>query len=344
MFWKFRICRLIPVLILTVYGGAAAFAQMSPGTTEIDALKTRYKRPLAIPFPDNAPYSPQLATLGKKLFFDPRLSGAKNLNCASCHNPSFGFEAPVDRAVGAANKKLGRHAPTALNMAWVKPLFWDGRAATLEDQAAGPITAPAEMNGKFADIVRTLNDIDEYRSWFATLFPGEGISRKTILTAIATYERTIVSGWSPFDRWVDGDEKAISESAKRGFVLFNGKAGCAGCHSGWNFTDNKFHDIGTVTEDMGRAKLEPNNPLAKHAFKTPGLRDLTRRAPFTHDGSQKDLESIIAFYASGGVERSSRSPLIRPFSISEQETADLVAFLKSLTAEKTETPMPVLPN
>ena len=200
------------------------------------------------------------------------------------------------------------------------------------------------MNGKFPVIIKDLKEIEEYQKWFNQLFPGEGVTRKTILTAIATYERTIVTSWAPFDRWVDGDEKAISAGAKRGFVLFNGKAGCAGCHTGWNLTDNKFHDIGTITEDIGRGQLEPDNPMAQHAFKTPGLRNLTQRAPFTHNGSQADLKDIIAFYASGGDDRPSRSKLIKAFSISDQESNDLLAFLHSLTGEKSETPMPVLPN
>ncbi len=331
-------------MLLVVWCAMTTGVTAMPSNAELSKMKVQFQRPLAIPFPSNAPYSPQLATLGKKLFFDPRLSGAKNINCASCHNPSFGFETPVDRAVGAANTQLGRHAPTTLNMAWVKPLFWDGRSATLEDQAAGPITAPGEMNGKFPVIVEELGQIEEYKKWFTKLFPGSGITRANILTAIATYERTIVTSWAPFDRWIDGREDAISESAKRGFVIFNGKAGCISCHTGWNFTDNKFHDIGTVTEDIGRASLEPDNPKAKFAFKTPGLRNLSQRAPFTHNGSQPDLASIISFYEVGGVERPSRSALIKPFSLNAQERQDLLRFLHSLTGEKQATPIPVLPN
>lgn len=311
---------------------------------QIEALKQQYKRPLYIPFPKSAPYSPQLATLGKKLFFDPRLSGAKNMNCASCHNPSFGFETPVALAVGAANEKLGRHAPTTLNMAWVKPFFWDGRAKTLEDQAEGPLTAEVEMNGKFAEIVPELKEISEYQKWFEHLFPGKGITKETILTAIATYERTIVSNWSPFDRWVEGNETAISESAKKGFVLFNGKANCVACHTGWNFTDNKFHDIGADTEDIGRAKFEPGNPKAMHAFKTPGLRNLTQRAPFTHNGSLSNLETIVQHYETGGIDRPSRSVDMKPFTLTDTEREDLINFLISLTADKSEVAMPVLPN
>ena len=154
----------------------------------------------------------------------------------------------------------------------------------------------------------------------------------------------MVTGWAPFDRWVDGDEAAISDSAKRGFALFNGKGGCSACHSGWNFTDNKFHDIGLPTDDIGRGKFEPGNPKAAYAFKTPGLRNLIYRAPFGHHGQFPDLPSIIAFYASGGIDRPSKSVLIKPFPLSSDEAKDLLEFLHSLTAEKTETALPNLPN
>jgi cytochrome c peroxidase len=308
------------------------------------ADKSDYKRPLTIPFAKVTAYSPQLATLGKMLFFDPRLSGNKNMNCATCHNPSFGFETPVETPVGAANTRLGRQAPTVLNAAWVTPNFWDGRAASLEEQAAGPITAAAEMNGKLDEIVDNLKAVPDYDKWFNQVFPGSGITQDNLLTAIATYERTVVSGWSPFDRWVDGDETAINDSAKRGFELFTGKAMCSSCHAGWNFTDNKFHDIGLDTEDIGRAKLEPKNPKALHPFKTPGLRNTAYRAPFMHNGSIPDLTSVLMHYESGGINRPSLSEFMLPFSLEESERNDLIAFLNTLTAEKQDTPLPTLPN
>lgn len=310
----------------------------------IDPDRLPYRRPADIPFPANAPYSLHMATLGKMLFYDPRLSGAQNMTCASCHNPSFGYETPVPGAVGAANEPLGRHAPTVLNLAWTEHFFWDGRAASLEEQAAGPITAAVEMNGSFPVIIERLEAVDEYRDWFGRLFPDQGITRESILTAIATYERTVISGTAPFDRWVEGEEQAMSASAKRGFDLFTGKAQCVVCHSGWNFTDNLFHDIGMPTDDIGRAQYEPDNEFALHAFKTPGLRNLTSRAPFMHNGSLADLESVILHYESGGIERPSRSPVMQPFELSNAERADLLAFLESLTADKTETPIPILPN
>lgn len=303
-----------------------------------------FKRPLDIPFDQGKSYSLQLATVGKMLFFDPRLSGARNFTCASCHNPSFGFEAPVETSVGAANTRLGRQAPTVLNAAWTAPLFWDGRAATLEDQAAGPITAAAEMNGDFHQIVRDLKNVPEYVAWFEEVFPGEGVTDANILTAIATYERTIVSPWSPFDRWVDGDEQAVSVSAKRGFELFTGKANCSGCHTGWNFTDNQFHDIGLETEDIGRAAIDDSDPKNVHAFKTPSLRNTLYRAPYMHNGKTRSMDDVILHYIGGGIRRPSLSDKMHPLDLSRQDVDDLIAFLRTLTAEQQDLALPTLPN
>ena len=302
-----------------------------------------FRRPLDIPFPLDRPYDPQIATLGKMLFFDPRVSGAQNMSCASCHNPSFGWETPVDGAVGAMNTQLDRHAPTVLNQAWVHPYFWDGRADTLEEQAAGPITAAVEMNATFEQVVARLEQVSGYREWFERLFPGQGISQETITLSIATYERTIVSGWAPFDRWVEGDETAISAAAQRGFELFIGDANCAVCHTGWNFSDNQFYDIGLPTDDVGRLALEPENETQRHAFKTPGLRNIALRSPFMHNGSLHSLHDVLDHYASGGIQRPSLSPFMVSFAMDDQDIDDLVAFLESLTESTTEVPTPVLP-
>lgn len=305
--------------------------------------KAEYRRPLVIPFPQDAPYDPRIAGLGKMLFFDPRLSGAQNMSCASCHNPSFGWEAPVDRAVGAANVPLARSAPTTLNMAWTGPLyFWDGRAHSLEEQAAGPITAAAEMNATFDVVTARLAQVPQYQRWFDTLFPGEGISQHTITRAIATYERTIVAGWAPFDRWVEGDADAISAQAQRGFDLFTGSAGCSKCHSGWNFSSSEFDDIGLPDFDYGRAGVTRDMADA-HKFKSPGLRNIALRAPYMHNGSLATLQDVVFHYASGGVNRATLAPEMTGFEVSEAQVAELVAFLESLTEEETILFTPVLP-
>jgi cytochrome c peroxidase len=335
--------RIAPALV----AGALIIVGHVAGATaqNLSELKSKYRRPTEIPFPATNPYTPEKAALGKALYFDPRVSGNQNMTCASCHNPSFGWEVPLKGAIGAQNTMLGRNAPTVLNQAWVGPhYFWDGRASSLEEQAKGPIQADVEMNMPLPDLVKRLGGIPEYKKWFDTVFPGQGVTADNIAKAIATYERTVVSGYAPFDAWIDGDESAISDAAKRGFALFNGKARCSECHSGWNFTDNKFHDIGLDTTDVGRIKIAPNEPNAQHAFKTPGLRDITQRAPFMHNGSVPDLESVMVHYVSGGMERPSKSSQMKAIQLNSDDVQDVIAFLKTLTGTKQVVSLPVLPN
>lgn len=164
---------------------SACFVEASPLT---DEQRWQFTRPTHTTFPESAPYSPQIATLGKMLFFDPRLSKAQNMSCASCHNPSFGWETPVDKAIGALNVPLSLHAPTVINLSTTPKLFWNGRASSLEEQALGPITNPLEMNMKMDELVVRLKGTRGYRRWFEKLFPGEGLTERTILTSIATFE------------------------------------------------------------------------------------------------------------------------------------------------------------
>ncbi|HJS75636.1 MAG TPA: cytochrome-c peroxidase, partial [Vicinamibacteria bacterium] len=164
--------------------------------------------------------------LGRTLFFDPRLSGSNFISCATCHNPGFSWGDGLPTAIGDEMKRLGRRTPTILNLAWAGALFWDGRSETLEEQCLGPISSTAEMNQPLDELVTELQGIVEYGELFERAYPGEGISEQTIARAIATYERTIVSGTAPFDRWVEGDEGAVSAEAKRGFLLFSTNAAC----------------------------------------------------------------------------------------------------------------------
>lgn len=321
-------------------------AMWLPGASaqELNATQAAaYRRPDTIPFPKDNPYTPEKAALGKMLFFDTRLSRDKNLSCASCHNPSFGWEVPFATAIGAGGKPLGRHAPTALNQAWSKNLFWDGRAPTLEAQAKGPIEAPVEMDLPMGTAVKRLKEVNGYVAAFTKAFPKEGLTEDTIAKAIATFERTIVTGDTPFDRWVRGDAKAMSPEAKRGFALFTGKANCAACHSGWNFTDDKFHDIGLPTTDKGRMGIT-NLAADQHAFKTPGLREIAARAPYMHHGQVATLEAAIAHYITGGEKRPSLAKEMKPLALSAQDEQDLAAFLRSLSSPQTALPMPNLPS
>jgi cytochrome c peroxidase len=241
-------------------------------------------------------------------------------------------------------KVLGRRSPSIINAAYGQIFMWDGRMASLEQQALGPITGDVEMALSLSELVQRLNAIPEYKPLFETAFAGQGITAETVAKAIATYERTVVSGRAPFDAWVEGDNKAISESARRGFMLFNTKANCSTCHSSWRFSDDSFHDIGLSDADIGRGKFLPNVPKAQHGFKTPGLREITLRGPYMHDGSLATLAAVVEHYNSGGVDRPSRSDLVKPLGLTTQEKADLVAFMRTLTSQVDATTVPVLPR
>ena len=217
--------------------------------------------------------------LGKRLYFDTRLSVTSAQSCASCHNPGFGWGDGLAVGVGHGMAKLGRHSPTVVNAAWGAIFMWDGRLANLEEQALGPIQSPGEMNMPIEQLMERLTSIAEYKPLFAEAFPGEDMSAKTLAKAIATYERTVVSERAPFDDWIEGNEQAISEDAKRGFALFNGKARCSSCHEGWNFTNDGFQDIGLPSEDVGRGKfLAVSSRCSMHSRR----RDCARSAAGVH--------------------------------------------------------------
>jgi len=314
-------------------------ASPSPAT-----FKAKYKRPTDIPFPKSNAYTPAREVLGRSLFFDPRLSGSNFLSCATCHNPSLGWSDGLPKALGHEMKQLGRKTPTILNLAWAPALFWDGRAESLEEQAAGPMQNPAEMNATMNEIVTKLQNVPGYRRMFEAAYPGEGITPLTITKAIATFERTVVSHVAPFDYWIAGQEDAISDSAKRGFVLFNSKANCAVCHSGWSFTDGSFHDVGLPSTDIGRGKLVPTVAKMQHAFKTPTLRNIDQRAPYMHDGSLATLQKVVEFYHEGGTNRPSKSKDMKPLNLTAEEKGDLVVFLRSLTSSDPAPAVPALPR
>ena len=304
-----------------------------------------FRRPATTPFPNAASFTPAKAALGRKLFFDPILSGSQVRSCATCHNPALSWGDGRGRAMGEGQKPLPLRSPTLLNVAWIPKPGWDGHFRDLESVAMGPITGATNMNLPEAEMIARLSAIPGYIDAFGTAF-GEGrITKRKIELALATFERTIVSGEAPFDRWIAGDEKAVSEAAKRGFDLFNSKANCAACHSGWAFTDSSFHDIGSATkDDTGRGKLFSTSVKLQYAFKTPTLRDVARRGPYMHDGSVETLQAVIDLYNRGGIDRPSRSDEIRPLNLSKDEKADLIAFLQTLNGPAEPYPVPPLPR
>jgi len=318
-------------------------APVAAANNTAEDFRASFERPSDIPFPEDNPYSDAKAALGKQLFFDPRLSRENNLSCASCHNPSFSWEDAQDTSVGTPMARLGRHTPTVLNLAWGELFFWDGRAETLEEQALGPIEADGEMAQTLPELIEELNAVPGYVAAFDAVFPGSGLTPENIGKAIATYERTVVSADAPFDRWVAGDNSAISASAKRGFALFNTKARCVACHDGWNFTDWSFHDIGIGDNDLGRYGVLEIDVL-KHAFKTPGLRNIVERAPYMHNGGMATLADVIDHYDNGFVKRETLSTEMQELGLTTQEKQDLIAFLETLSSDDPAVTLPKLPN
>jgi cytochrome c peroxidase len=331
-------------IALVVALGVGASVSSTPLTGGL-AWHEKYKRPGEIPYPKEAPYSEAKFKLGRTLFFDPILSGSKSRSCETCHNPGLSWGDGQPLAIGEDQKPLPVRAPTLLNVAWTPKLGWDGHFRDLGAVGIAAITSPGNMNLSDKALPERLSAIPGYLDVFDAAF-GEGdITVHKVEMALATFERSIVSSEAPFDRWLNGDDAAIGEAAKRGFALFNGKANCAACHSGWAFTDSSFHDIGTAhDDDIGRGRLFPSSTALKYAFKTPTLRDVAHRAPYMHNGSVPTLEAVIDLYDRGGIDRPSRDVEIHPLGLSAEEKADLIAFLRTLTGAVQPVSIPTLPR
>lgn len=278
---------------------------------------------------DDAPSQPEVE-LGKILFFDTRLSINQNQSCATCHNPDLGFGDGVAAGSGTMGSALGRNTPHIYNLAWGTIFMWDGRKATLEDQALGPIEAVGEMNMPLAQLLPRLNAVPFYQKQFKEVYGSSTITKETLGKAIAAFERTIISDNSSFDKYIAGNKNAMSPEAIRGLALFETKANCVSCHDGANFTDDSFHNIGIKGNDQGRDAIM-SSPGMIGAFKTPGLRNTLLTAPYMHDGSLASLEEVVRFYNRGGDSAKHRSKLIMPLNLNELEIQELVAFLGALT-------------
>ena len=322
---------LMPVFAAVALCVSAPFAQHS--SHPLPELES-YRIPEPIVAPPETPLSGQQAELGRRLFFDQRLSGPHSHSCATCHNPSLSWGDGQARATGVNGATLPLRSPTLLTVVWQERFGWDGKFKDLESVSLAPLANHLNMGLSEDELLRRLEATPTYVNAFAQAFEDGQISRNNVAAALAAFQRTIKPGEAPFDRWLAGDEAALSPEAKRGFTLFTGKAGCAGCHSGWTFSDGSFHDIGSASgPDIGRGRLFPTSVKLRYAFKTPTLRDVARRAPYMHDGSVPTLEAVLDLYDRGGIDRPSRSPEIRPLSLTAEEKAALLAFLNNLTAE-----------
>ena len=302
--------------------------------------------------PEDNPMTPEKVALGWQLFYDARLSADESISCAFCHIAEYGFGDPDAVSLGVNAARGRRNSNPVINAAYNATQFWDGRAGSLEEQALGPITDPVEMASTLQGLETRLGRIPGYRTQFAAVFGSEEITADNVGKAIAAFERVVLAGNSPWDRWVDSqDPDTVSESARRGHVVFRGRGGCAQCHVGSVFTDSPFgqyHNIGVRFKgdqpDLGRYEVTAED-RDRGAFKTPTLRNVAQTAPYMHDGSIATLEEVVALYDAGGEDNEWLDRRIRPLGLSDQEKTDLVAFLRSLTGEVPEwtTRAPALP-
>ena len=297
----------------------------------------------AMSLPEDNPMSEEKAALGRQLYYDKRLSGDGELSCYGCHVCEHGLTDGRPTAIGAFGKQLTRSAPTLWNIGYHQEFYWDGRAKTLETQALAAWKG-GNMGADPDEIVAKLNSIQEYRDQFQKIFQ-EDATPENVSKALATYMRTIVSRDTPWDRWQEGDDSAVSEAARRGSEVFK-KAKCDNCHSGVLFTDLQYHNIGIGMDasepDLGRYKASQIEK-DKGAFKTPTLRDISRSAPYFHNGSAATLEEAVDILLDGGkpnpyLDRTN----LEPVKLTSAEKQDLLEFLKSLDqeCEFTEPPLP----
>lgn len=331
-----------------------------------------------VPVPATNPATGPAIALGRKLFFDRRLSQNNTISCAICHIPEQGF-ASNDKAlaVGIEGRTVRRNAPTLYNVAYLSRLFHDGREYSLEHQVWTPLLARNMMgNPSFATVIARIRHLPDYAGLFEAAFDGKGPGMETIGRALASYQRTLVSGNAPFDRWhFGGDEQAVDAAVKRGFALFTGRAGCAGCHLVGEhdalFTDNAMHNTGLgwynamkKPDPVSRVQVSPGvyldldaavaaavsddrpgdiglyevtqNPADRWRYRTPGLRNVALTAPYMHDGSLETLRDVVLYYRGGGHSNEGLDPKIGPLDLSDADVDDLVAFLGALTGDSVE--------
>ena len=333
-----KLTKSIPVRACMVLGLLLGFS-----FGEVQAEEYKLKIPFgleetAVVIPADNLLTKEKVELGRLLFFDKRLSQDNTIACANCHIAKFAFTDGKPVSTGIRGQKGGRSAPASFNRVFSSAQFWDGRAATLEAQSVGPFTNPIEHGFANYDVMNAkMMKIPGYRKLFKQVFSDDTITTERVGMAIASFQRTVLSGNSPADRFDQGGETgAIPEAAQRGLILFREKARCTKCHSGFNFTDEKFHNLGigwdTNTVDLGRYMIT-NNPEEIGAFKTPTLREIARSSPYMHDGRFKTLEEVVNFYNQGGVKNPHQDNLILPLELTDQEKHDLVEFLHTLNGE-----------
>jgi cytochrome c peroxidase len=324
----------------------AAAASSCSSPARVVGTAVPIEAPLGLPpvsIPANNPPTAESIALGRKLFFDARLSGDDTVSCATCHNPELSFTDGRPGSRGIKGKIGRRNAPTVLNAAYYSSFFWDGRAGSLEQQAGGPIANPDEMGQAHDLSIKKFEKIPEYRKEFEQVFGPGRLTIEKIEMAIASYERTLLSADSPFDRYLyGGDQTALSEAAMRGLKIFllKDRGNCVTCHEVREkyatFSDGNYHNLGAGINskgeltDLGRYE-QTKNDADMGAFRTPDLRNVAKTGPYMHDGSLKTLKDVVDFYDGGGTSNPHLDKEIKELKLSEKDREDLVAFLESLT-------------
>jgi cytochrome c peroxidase len=324
----------------------------------------------SVPIPEQNPQTPEKVELGKKLFFDRRLSGDGTMSCSSCHDPEQGFSDGLEISLSYPTTRNWRNSPTLINVAFQKFLFHDGRSSTLEDQALFPMMSAFEMNQNLDFLEEEIRSVPEYVEAFKKVFGDPDITRQRIAMALAAFQRTLISQDAPLDRYLNGDKKALSDDARKGYEIFMEKGKCADCHHGVNLADDKFYALyvpenpehltdpriaatrrfvakvyhfenyRTLAEDPGRYLITKDKKDWK-SFKTPTLRDIARTAPYMHNGIFATLDEVIDFFDQGG---GNGNTALKPLKLSETEKKDLKAFLtEALTGKEIKIEYPKLP-
>ncbi len=329
----------ILAVVLVVAGLAAAQAPEPPKVEKPLRPPVLLGLDLYMPVPEDNPLTLEKVALGRRLFFDPILSRDYSLACASCHDPRRAFVDGLPIAVGIEDRHGTRNAPVLVNRVYGKAQFLDGRAASLEEQALQPIENPKEFDMTLEEVVTRLKSHSDYAAFFQAAF-GREANAEDLARAVASYVRTILSGDAPIDRYMNGEREALSEQARAGLRLFRGKANCTACHLGPIFSDEQFHNTGVAWRegellDPGRFAVTGKEE-DRGAFKTPTLREVTRTAPYMHDGSLATLNDVIEFYNRGGNPNPHLDPELRPLHLKEEEKEALLAFLKRLSGTITE--------
>lgn len=346
--------RLTPRLFAAAVTGLLASCAGAPTPAQLDA-----DNPIVV---SAAPYGMEeffaggvqpdakRARLGRWLFYDTQLSSDRSISCATCHRPEFAFSEPRAVAAGIGGQMGRRKTPSLVNLAsrTILPglpdpghtFFWDGRAASLEAQVLVPIADAREMGIAHPAMLGRLSAMPGYRPYFEEAFGSRDVTLDRVAAALADFVRTRKSGNSPYDRWAYGrDRGALSPQAQQGFDTFSLKAGCSVCHVGFNFSDGNFYNLGVgwdaatqAFRDAGREEVT-GNPKDRGAFKTPGLREVDKHAPYMHDGSLATLRDVVEFYNRGGIRNPTQTRRLRPLGLSQSDVDDVVAFLKSLNGE-----------